>query len=120
MSEQIEIDAGIRNDVVILKLKGDLVASTADAVKSKLQKMAEKKLYNFVIVLADISFMDSSGLGVCMAIHKTVLDKKGTLVFAALSDFVKKIFHLTKAEKVFNVAVTANDAIKIIEQIGTK
>lgn len=110
----MEISIGMDGDVVIMDITGDLVASTADELKAQVSKLSEKK---FHFVLADISkvtFMDSSGLGACMAVHKALLEKNGLLVLARPTEAVAKVFRITRADQKLKVVSAKQDGIKAI------
>lgn len=110
----MEINISMEGDVVIMDASGDLVASTAEVFKSQVAKLREK---NFNFILADMSkvgFMDSSGLGACMAVHKSVAEKGGKIVWAKLGDAVGKLFRITKADQKLAVAATRQDGIKAV------
>jgi len=110
----MEISIGMDGDVVIMDVTGDLVASTAEELKTQVSKLREK---NFSFILMDISkinFMDSSGLGACMAIHKSLSEKNGLLVLAKPTEAVAKVFRITRADQKVKVTATKQDGIKAI------
>ena len=110
----MEIGIGMDGDVVIMDITGDLVASTADELKTHISKLSEKK-FNFVLAdISKINFMDSSGLGACMAIHKALSEKNGLLVLARPTEAVAKVFRITRADQKIKVAPTKQDGIKML------
>jgi anti-anti-sigma factor len=64
----------------------------------------------------NISFMDSSGLGACIALHKMVNEKEGMLICSRPSENVAKVFKVTRADKKLSVANNKNDGIKALTQ----
>lgn len=110
----MEINVGMDGDIVTLDLTGDLVASTAEELKSQVAKLTEKNFKYILVDMSKIGFMDSSGLGACMASHKMLVDKQGLLVCAQPSDAVSKIFRITRADKKINVADSKPVAVKTI------
>lgn len=110
----MEINIGMDGDIVTLDLAGDLVASTAEEFKSQVAKLADKNFRYILVDMSRIGFMDSSGLGACMASHKLLVDKKGLLVCAQPSEAVSKIFRITRADKKINVAESKPAAVKTI------
>ena len=110
----MEINVGMDGDVVVMDLTGDLVASTAEELKSQIAKLVEKN-FNYVLMeMSKVNFMDSSGLGACMAVHKTLLDKKGLLVCARPSDAVSKVFRITRADQKIRVASTKQEGVSLL------
>lgn len=110
----MEINVGMDGDIVMLDLNGDLVASTAEDLKAQVAKLVEKNFRYIMLDLSKVGFMDSSGLGSCMAVHKTLNEKQGLLVCAQPSEAVAKIFRITRADQKIKVMPTRSDASKNI------
>lgn len=110
----MEINIGMDGDIVIMDLNGDLVASTAEELKMQVSKLTEKN-FNFILMeMSKVNFMDSSGLGACMAVHKALLERKGALVCARPSEAVDKVFRITRANQKMNISATKQDGISIL------
>ena len=112
----MQIKIGMDGDIVILDLIGDLVASTAEDFKAQTGKLTEKNFTYILVEMSKLNFMDSSGLGACIAVHKLVAEKKGMLIFAQPSDSVSKIFRITRADQKLNIAATRSAALKSIQE----
>lgn len=110
----MEINIGMDGDIVIVGLNGDLAASSAEQLKSQVSKLTEKNFNYVLLELSNVNFMDSSGLGACMAVHKMLLEKTGMLVCAKPSEAVRKVFRLTRADQKLNVTPTKHDGIKML------
>ncbi len=113
----MEVNIGIDGEVVTMGISGDLVASTAEEFKSQIGKLRQKN-FNFILVeMSKVNFMDSSGLGACMAVHKMLSEQNGMLVLAKLTEPVGKIFRLTRADQKLNIAPTKQDGIKALYDV---
>ena len=117
----MEINIGMDGDVVVLDIVGDLVASTAEELKTQVSKLREKNFNYVLLEMSKVDFMDSSGLGACMAVHKILLENNGMLVLAKPSKSIEKIFQITRANQKLNIVPTIHDGInslheKIIEK----
>lgn len=110
----MEINIGMDGDTVVLDLSGDLVASSAEELKAQVAKLIEKNFRYVMLDMGKVGFMDSSGLGACMAVHKTLAEKSGLVVCAQPSDAVSKIFRITRADKKIAVAASRSDGIKAL------
>lgn len=113
----MEISIGMEEDVVVVDLTGDFVASATELFKTQMAKLMEKNFLFVVLNLDKVSFMDSSGLGACMAAHKAFQEKKGALVCAKPSEAVAKIFRVTRADQKLKVAPTRPEGVKILQAI---
>ena len=79
MDIKLEMD----NEVIILKLVGSLVVSSAEGLKEQIARLIEKK-YRFILLdLGKVDFIDSSGLGDCIASTRDLAGKGGVLACAA-------------------------------------
>lgn len=113
----MEISISMEGNFVVADVVGDLVASTAEELKAQMGKLIEKKFLFVILELSKVSFMDSSGLGACMAVHKAFNENKGSLVCTKPSETVSKVFRVTRADQKLNMAATRLDAIKFLQNI---
>lgn len=114
MDIKLEMD----NEVIILKLVGNLVASTAEELKEQIAKLIEKK-YRFILLdLGRVDFIDSSGLGTCMAIKRDLAANAGLLACTGLNENVRKVFRMTRADQKIMIFDARQDAVNaLLEQI---
>lgn len=110
----MKINMGMDGDIVVMELVGNLVASTAEQVKAQIAKLTQKGFKHVILELGGVDFMDSSGLGACMAMHKSLLEKEGMLVCVRPSDAVAKVFRITKADQKLSIASARRDALKTL------
>lgn len=112
----MQIDIGTQDNVIVLNLVGDLVASAAPELKNKVSELLQKKFTHIIIEMNKVNFMDSSGLGICIVCHKMLKAQKGILVLAGAKGEVEKVFKLTKADKMMNITPSKLEALKIIHE----
>ena len=58
---------------------------------------------NFLLDLEKVDYIDSSGLGVLVAINKRTLQNRGKLIIKGINGLVKELFELTRLTKVFEI-----------------
>jgi anti-sigma B factor antagonist len=63
----------------------------------------EKDISSFILDFKDCEFIDSTGLGVIVAVYKRCVEKGKTLKLCSLSPNVNKVFRLTRLDKVFKI-----------------
>ncbi|GAX90651.1 STAS domain-containing protein [Effusibacillus lacus] len=96
-------DIKVTNDQVIVILTGSIYVGEATVLRERLLEHVERGLRRFVIDMSDVDYIDSSGLGVLVALQKRALQNKGGVVIKGLAGTVKELFELTRLTKVFEI-----------------
>ncbi len=109
---EFNISTEMGGDIVIVDMVGSLSASNVEQFISQVSRLIEKNYCHILLEMGNVDFMDSSGLGACMAAHKQLSEKNGMVIFAKPSEQVKKIFRITKAEQKLNIVPTKSDGVK--------
>ncbi|MDU2065354.1 MAG: STAS domain-containing protein [Sporomusaceae bacterium] len=91
------------NNEVQVSLSGKIYVEEAATLRQNLIDYIEKGHKDFVINMAQVDYIDSSGLGVLVAIQKRALQNGGGVVIKDLQGIVKELFELTRLTKVFTV-----------------
>ncbi|MCK9364806.1 MAG: STAS domain-containing protein [Syntrophales bacterium] len=119
---EFNISTEMGGDIVVVDMVGSLSASNIEEFRSQVSRLVEKKYCYLMLDMSNVNFMDSSGLGSCMAVHKQLSEKNGIVIFAKPSEQVKKIFRITKAEQKLNIVPTRNDGVKSLyeKMMGSK
>lgn len=99
----MQIDTSIVNNQVIVDLSGGLYVEGAELLREKLIKYMEKGQKHFLVKMHKVDYIDSSGLGVLVSIHKRTQQCNGSLVITGTTGFVKELFELTRLNKVFDM-----------------
>lgn len=107
----MEIKLEMDNGVVILQLSGNLVASSAETLREQIAKLIEKKFRFIVLDLGKVDFIDSSGLGSCIASNRDLNALNGVLACSGLNDNVRKVFRMTRADQKIKIFAARSDAV---------
>ncbi len=91
------------DDKVMVKLDGSMYEEDAAFLRERLLEYVGNGYSRFVIDMALVDYIDSSGLGVLVAIQKRALQKGGEVAITGLKGIVKELFELTRLDKVFIV-----------------
>lgn len=78
------------------RLSGDLDIVTSEEVKRDLAQLVEGGHHSLALDLSDVGFVDSSGLGVFVAIHRLAEDQGGTFVVHEVPPQVQRLFDITR------------------------
>lgn len=93
----------VKDNRVDVWLSGSMYVEEAADLREKLLAYIEKGLNTFWIDIHAVDYMDSSGLGVLVAIQKRALQKGGEVVLIGASGLVKEIIEMTRLNRVFTL-----------------
>jgi len=66
-------------------------------------KHAEKKGMQLVVDLADVTYMDSTGLGVFVGLFKQLRANEGDLTLTGMSERLRRLFDITGLADVMDI-----------------
>jgi anti-anti-sigma factor len=107
---EIAIAEEIINEVTVLKLKGRLDATSAGDLKDRVKALTKAGQVSLVIDMADVDFVDSTGLGSLVGCLRSVNQLAGDMRIAALQDRVRAVFELIRLHHIFQIFDNANAA----------
>lgn len=111
MSLAIHMEA--KNRVLLIRLKGELDHHTAQQLRQQAeQSMEQYQIQHIVLNLAELQFMDSSGLGVILGRYKQVQKNEGEMIICAISPAVKRLFEMSGLYKILKVAHSEQNALQ--------
>lgn len=106
------ISNNLENGELLVKIEGEVDVYTSIDLKKEMTKLVESDQKRIIIDLESVNYMDSSGLGVLVALLKELKKVGGELKLISLPVSVKKIFDLTRLTKFFNIYNNLEDAMK--------
>lgn len=99
VSLQMDLEQGRK--ALIVRLKGELDHHTAEVVKARMEDAIEQgKAVHVVLNLKELSFMDSSGLGVILGRYKQITGKGGKMVVCDVNPSVYRLFEMSGLFKI--------------------
>nr|WP_296067948.1 STAS domain-containing protein [uncultured Actinoplanes sp.] len=94
----------------VVKVGGQLDMDTAPELDDFLQQVADGGAVQVVLDLGDVSFLDSSGLGVLVVWLKVLQSRGGRLSVAAVQKLVAYVLRVAAVDQVLNVYETVEAA----------
>lgn len=117
MSLQIEFEHGRK--ALIVRLKGELDHHTAEAVKARMEEAIESgNCRNIILSMKNLSFMDSSGLGVILGRYKQITSKGGKMIVCDVNPSVYRLFQMSGMFKILSIADNERSAISSLEVVS--
>ena len=101
------------DDVVILDLTGRITIGEGTLlVRERIEKLLGRGDRKFLLNLADVDYIDSSGLGELVSAFTTVHNQDGILKLLGLTYRVRDLMQITKLLTVFDVYDDETEALK--------
>jgi anti-sigma B factor antagonist len=98
--------------VVIVDLSGNITLGGGNIfLKETLRSLAEQNQTKVLLNLADVTYIDSSGLGELVAGYTAISKAGGELKLLNLTDRVKDLMMITKLLTVFDAFDTESSAV---------
>lgn len=102
MSLAIELE--VKHNVLCIRLTGELDHHTAEELRQKVtDKIESNEINHIVLNLENLSFMDSSGLGVILGRYKHIKALGGEMVVCSISPSVKRLFDMSGLFKIIRL-----------------
>lgn len=101
------------NDVIILDLAGQIrIGENTLKLRAALREYAKQGEKKLIVNLAEVTHIDSSGLGDLVAGHVTLENTGGALKLLNLTDRVNELMMITKLLTVFDTFTDENEALR--------
>lgn len=98
-------------DITIFRLSGELDMKDAPAIKQQLMARATGERPRAVVNLAELRYIDSSGLGALIGARTAYSARGGDLLIAAPRPEVRHILEITRLLQHFGVHASEADAV---------
>jgi anti-sigma B factor antagonist len=108
----MEITEARIRDIYLLELSGRVDASCSGQLKDTVTAMIDAQKKKILIDLSAVNFIDSSGLGMLVACLRSATKTGGALKITSLQESPKKLFEVTRLDRVFEIFDDRDSAIK--------
>jgi anti-sigma B factor antagonist len=95
----------------IVAVGGEIDVYTAPKLRDRITELVGEGVFNIVIDMESVEFLDSTGLGVLVGGLKKVRAHDGSLELICTQDRLLKIFRITGLAKVFVIHDSADGAL---------
>jgi anti-sigma B factor antagonist len=107
----LDIAESVREDIVILTLKGRLTLGESNQVRERISQLAAAGKYNVVVDLGSVDYIDSTGLGILVICFTSLKKQGGALKLVNPNKRNVELLLLTKLHTVFEVFNEVQDAV---------
>ena len=95
----------------IIAVGGEIDVYTAPKLRDKITELVSDGVYDIIVDMEAVEFLDSTGLGVLVGGLKKVRAHDGSLQLICTQDRLLKIFRITGLAKVFVIHDSADGAL---------
>jgi len=101
--------------VGLVEVKGSLVGGEeTDELRRHISDFVQQGNKKLVIDLSKVTYLNSTAIGLLVSTHTTYSRNKGRLVLCGINKNINNIFVITKLTMVFEVADSAQEAVKAL------
>lgn len=109
----LKIDIEPIGHVLCVRLDGELDHHSSDSVRQQVSFAIEKHgIKHLILNLEQLSFMDSSGLGVILGRYKQIKQAGGEMMVCAISPPIERLFTMSGLLKIIRVEPSEEYALK--------
>ncbi|KAA0544567.1 STAS domain-containing protein [Bacillus sp. BGMRC 2118] len=99
----LDVEVKRENQECFVQIKGEIDAYTAPGLKSELVPIAEEKGIQLTLDLSNVSYIDSTGLGVLVGTLKLTRKNDGSMCLIGLNERVTRLFKITGLNEIMDI-----------------
>ncbi|WP_085993420.1 STAS domain-containing protein [Oceanobacillus senegalensis] len=100
---ELSIDLVKNNEILVFALSGEIDAYTAPKLKERLLPATQKTGSFIEIDMSNVSYMDSTGLGVFISALKSTKENKSQMKLINIVDRVYRVFQITGLDEIMDI-----------------
>ncbi len=102
------------DDVGVVALSGEVDIFTAPQFKERMVELLDAGVYRLVVDLSEVTFIDSTALGVLIGGVRRVHGAGGAMALVVVSRPVERVLAVTGLDRVFAMYATRAEALEAI------
>jgi anti-sigma B factor antagonist len=107
------VEQRVEQGVNVVKVSGELDVFSSPRLREMLLDVIDKGPLRLVVDLSDVTFLDSTGLGVLVGIYHRLRARSGSMSFVGANERVRRVFHVTQLTKIFVLHDTLEEALTV-------
>lgn len=110
-----EMKLGIAKNALVVKFSGDVDNLVCESYKNKLETIINENKYKKVIMdFSNVTFIDSSGLGLILGRYNQLKKYNGTLYMSGVNKQTEKIFNIAGIWTIMDKYDSLEQALKTV------
>lgn len=112
-----EVNAEQRDGITVIRCGGEMVLGAAtNAFRAALRQALGTPRAKVLVDLAEVKFLDSTGIGEIVAGYSLAWESQGQLKLCRLPQKIKDVLHVTRLSTVFEIHETEEEALASYNQ----
>lgn len=104
-----------KQKMVVMRMSGEIDHHTSKGMRDALEtELKRSGAVNIALDLGNVTFMDSSGIGVIIGRYKTVSALGGKIIIYNASDQIQRLLRMSGMQKIAVICATLQEGINII------
>ncbi len=108
---ELSVTASRQGDVTVVTVAGEVDVYTAAQLRAALDEEVAADHVHLVVDLDEVTFLDSTGLGVLVGRLKLVRNQSGWLRLVCSNERILRVFRITGLDKVFGIHASLDEAL---------
>lgn len=103
------------NNKLIIRINGDIDHHTCEEIRSKIDnEIGRKNPKSIIFDMKNVSFMDSSGIGVIIGRYKQIMNNGGLAAMINLKPQIRRVYDICGLRKIIPIYENEAQAVKNI------
>jgi anti-sigma B factor antagonist len=115
-SVRLTVTVDEHDGYAVVTVVGEVDVTTGFRLRDPLHELVRRRLWYHVVDLRQVTFLDSTGLGILVGDHKRLRDRGGSLQVVCGPGLVSRVFRLTGVDRTVPVRRTVEDAVRALDQ----
>ncbi len=103
MTDELTITVTEQDGAHVVVCKGELTLANKDALKEQLKVLIEAQAPRIIVDMAEVEWIDSSGLGVLIGAYKRIQQYKGAFDLVVIDKRSLRYFQITGMDTIFDI-----------------
>ncbi len=97
---------------VVIAISGDIDLAGSPTLRQEVRKAASEKPERLIINLAEVGYMDSSGVATLVEAMQLTRRGNSKLVLCGLQTRVRSVFEIARLDSIFTIVANLDDALR--------
>lgn len=111
MELTFDITEQMVGNVPVVAVRGEIDVATAPRLRDQLVRPEVVQAPRVVVDLSEVSFVDSTALGVLVGAYRRLREAGGELYLVVTEPRILKVFEITDLVRVFSIVGTVDEAV---------